>query len=227
MPSWKPVLFFPVRRCDRCRRGRPLCVLAPAFSAFAENAGGHDVLIVDDTIASGSTLARCARTCRKRGACQVYAVAAHGLITGEASRTLGEAQVDRIPVNDTVPQFRLAYGPVRAKLQLLACWSLLAGRTRRKQLRRRARRRHPYGPRLTFGSPPLACAPALVCPARASPGAAPLVFSGAGHLPGRRNGSAGLPAAWPGTWPDRLGSARRRYLSHRMGKSQCRRWREW
>lgn len=130
-----------IARASQFRLALSLATGAPVGSAFAEKVrrggqlsgellagevGGHDVLIVDDMIASGSTLARSAKMCRERGACQVYAFATHGLFTGEASRILGEAQVDRIFVTDTVPPFRLAFGLVREKLQVLACGSLLA-----------------------------------------------------------------------------------------------------
>ncbi len=79
---------------------------------FAGDVSGRVVLIVDDIIATGTTIARAARLCRANGAEQVIAVATHGLFTQGATALTEEGAVDRIIVTDAVP-----LGPVRAALR--------------------------------------------------------------------------------------------------------------
>lgn len=65
------------------------------------------VIIIDDLISTGTTLARAASACRSRGATRVFAAATHGLFTGEAGRVLADAALDQLMVTDSVPPFRL------------------------------------------------------------------------------------------------------------------------
>jgi ribose-phosphate pyrophosphokinase len=87
---------------------------------------GHDVIIVEDLIATGATLARTAASCRRLGAMRVIAVATHGPFTGNATAVIGGGTFDRLLVSDTVPPFRLEHGPVRDKLIVLGVAPMLA-----------------------------------------------------------------------------------------------------
>ena len=80
---------------------------------------GKAVIVVDDLISSGGTLARAAQACRERGAHVVHAAATHGLFVGDASRVLAEAPLDRITITSTVPPFRLDPEVARARLGVL------------------------------------------------------------------------------------------------------------
>lgn len=93
---------------------------------FAGEVAGRRVVIVDDMIGTGTTIARAAAACRARGATAVLAVATHGLFTGDAARTLADPGLDGIVVTDTVPPFRLPSGPVRDKLTVLPATGLFA-----------------------------------------------------------------------------------------------------
>ena len=63
-------------------------------------------IIVDDLISTGGTLLRAGEACRKAGARQVHAAAAHGLFTGGPE--IPESPVfDQLVITDTVPPFRL------------------------------------------------------------------------------------------------------------------------
>jgi ribose-phosphate pyrophosphokinase len=64
---------------------------------------GHDCLIVDDLIASGSTLAHAARACRRLGATALYAAAAHALFLSDTAARLGDAGLDRLLLTDSIP----------------------------------------------------------------------------------------------------------------------------
>lgn len=84
------------------------------------------VLLFDDLIATGTTLARAAQALRRDGAARVVAFAAHGLFAEPAARTLAEAAIDRVVVADGVPAFRLPPGaPLRDKLEIVSCVPLL------------------------------------------------------------------------------------------------------
>jgi len=92
---------------------------------------GRTVLLVDDMISGGTTLARAAAACRRAGARQVVAAAAHGAFIQEASRALGDAPIDRIAVLDHIPPSVLDANLVAQKLWLLDSATLLAEAIRR------------------------------------------------------------------------------------------------
>ncbi len=60
-------------------------------------------IIVDDLIASGSTLLRAAKACRTAGAEKIYTAATHGLFTGGAPVLLGADEINGIAVTNVLP----------------------------------------------------------------------------------------------------------------------------
>ncbi|MBA2505760.1 MAG: ribose-phosphate diphosphokinase [Thermoleophilaceae bacterium] len=64
---------------------------------------GKKAVIVDDIIDTGGTLAVGAQTVIDAGAAEVYAVATHGLFSGNAFATLSNSPLSGILVTDTVP----------------------------------------------------------------------------------------------------------------------------
>jgi ribose-phosphate pyrophosphokinase len=92
---------------------------------------GRTVLLVDDMISAGTTLARASDACRKAGAREVVAAAAHGAFVPAASRVLADAPIDRIIVLDHVPPAALERSLIDAKLTLLDAASLVAEAIRR------------------------------------------------------------------------------------------------
>ena len=84
------------------------------------------VVIIDDLISSGTTIARAAAACRSAGAKRVYAAATHGVFSADANANLREAPVDRIVVTDTVPPLRLDVPLVQEKLTILNSGKLFA-----------------------------------------------------------------------------------------------------
>ncbi|MBA4176373.1 MAG: ribose-phosphate pyrophosphokinase [Leptothrix sp. (in: Bacteria)] len=96
-------------------------------SLVAGAVDGQTVLLIDDLVASGSTLVGAATALRRAGAREVLAFAAHGLFTGEAARTLDDPAITRLVVSDSVPPFRLPAGSaVAGRLQVVAAAPLFA-----------------------------------------------------------------------------------------------------
>jgi ribose-phosphate pyrophosphokinase len=64
---------------------------------------GRTAVIVDDIIATGGTLNAAAQTVLDEGATKVFAVATHGLFSGQAYEVLSEGPLSGIVVTDTIP----------------------------------------------------------------------------------------------------------------------------
>ncbi|GAB6067853.1 ribose-phosphate pyrophosphokinase [Methylothermus subterraneus] len=92
---------------------------------------GSTALIFDDLIVTGSTLAHAARLCKKAGARQVFALAAHGLFHPDAERHLTDPALDKVVVTDTVTSWALAAQAIQAKLTVLDTTAFLAQVVRR------------------------------------------------------------------------------------------------
>ena len=99
--------------------------------AFGGDVAGRTVILFDDLIGSGTTLARAAALCRDRGAKEVIAMATHGLFLGEAETTLAEADLAQIVVTNTVPPFRLSSRFRQERLKVLDTAPFLAEAIRR------------------------------------------------------------------------------------------------
>jgi ribose-phosphate pyrophosphokinase len=76
---------------------------------FVGDVEGRVAVLVDDLIASGSTLARAARACREHGASAVHAVATHGAFARQALSTFADAPLDSLTVTDSIDVARLGY----------------------------------------------------------------------------------------------------------------------
>ena len=92
-----------------------------------EKVKGKRAVIVDDIIDTGGTLAAGAETVMDAGAEEVYAVATHGIFSGQAYETLGNSPLTGIVVTDTVP-LRAGAPPI---IQQLSCADLLTDTVRR------------------------------------------------------------------------------------------------
>jgi ribose-phosphate pyrophosphokinase len=101
--------------------------LVSGDSLVAGDVRDMTVLLLDDLIASGETMARAAKALRHADARRVIACAAHGLFTGAAAETLADPFIQRVVVTDSVPPFRLpCAGPVNRKLTIVPCAALFA-----------------------------------------------------------------------------------------------------
>jgi ribose-phosphate pyrophosphokinase len=87
---------------------------------------GATVLVIDDLISTGGTLARAAKACREHGAEKIFAFAAHGLFVGDASEVIRQSDLAMTFVTDSVPPFRLAPGMLDAHVRVLSAAPLFA-----------------------------------------------------------------------------------------------------
>ena len=130
-----------VKRAELFRQRLERTLGVPIGSAFMEkqrSAGlvsgetlvgdveGRSVIVIDDLISTGTTLARAAKACRKLGARRVVAAATHGIFTGDAGRVLADPTLESIVVTDTVPPFRLDPKLLSEKIQVLEVAPLFA-----------------------------------------------------------------------------------------------------
>ena len=64
---------------------------------------GSNVLLIDDMISTGGSIAEAARICREQGAASVRIAATHGVLCGPARERLRAAPVEEIVLTDTIP----------------------------------------------------------------------------------------------------------------------------
>jgi ribose-phosphate pyrophosphokinase len=133
-----------IKRAERLREHLARRLGRPVDAAFVEKhrsegvltggtlvgeVAGRTAVIVDDIIASGSTLARAAEACRRAGATRVIAAAAHGLFTGKAAEALGAGPIERTLVTDSVRVELPA--PLAARVETVSVVPLFAEAIRR------------------------------------------------------------------------------------------------
>lgn len=93
-------LNIPLVVVDKKRRG-PEAVDAMHLIGDVK---GKNILIPDDMIATGGTLAQAAKFVKSQGALKIYACMTHGLFSGNAIQKIMEAPIEEIVVTDTIPQ---------------------------------------------------------------------------------------------------------------------------
>lgn len=94
-------------------------------SLLAGEVRGSTVLMIDDLISTGSTLARAAQTCLQQGARRVLAFAAHGLFSAGADAAIADSPIERIVISDSVPVVALGEA-ARAKVEVLSAAPLFS-----------------------------------------------------------------------------------------------------
>ncbi|HJL19591.1 MAG TPA: ribose-phosphate pyrophosphokinase [Sandaracinaceae bacterium LLY-WYZ-13_1] len=95
--------------------------------AFVGDVEGCVAILLDDLVASGTTLARAARACRTHGAEAVWAAATHGVFVGDADAAIGSEALDQLLITNSVPpEPRLSEAVLAAKVTTVDASPLLA-----------------------------------------------------------------------------------------------------
>lgn len=87
---------------------------------------GRTVVILDDLIATGTTLLRAARACQERGAKRILVAATHGLFLTGAEAVVADPAIEAVLVSDTVSPFRLPADLVSRKLTVIDTGQMFA-----------------------------------------------------------------------------------------------------
>ncbi len=84
------------------------------------------VIVIDDMISTGRTLALAAQAAKSRGAREVHAVATHGVFVEAANQVLATEDLDGVITTDTVSPFRLDPDLLRKKVTQISVVELFA-----------------------------------------------------------------------------------------------------
>jgi ribose-phosphate pyrophosphokinase len=78
---------------------------------------GRDIILVDDMISTGGTIAQVAKQLKGKGATHIYALITHGLFAEGAYERVAEAGVEHLITSDSVPNrfSKVSVAPIFAK----------------------------------------------------------------------------------------------------------------
>jgi ribose-phosphate pyrophosphokinase len=93
---------------------------------FAGDVDGATVIVVDDLVSGGTTIARAAAACRLHGARSVHAAATHGVFAAQSAVVLGGASLASLVVTDTVADVRRRCADLTIEVEVLETAPLLA-----------------------------------------------------------------------------------------------------
>ena len=99
--------------------------------AVVGDVAGSTILIIDDLISSGTTLARAAAACKALGAKRVLAAASHGLFAEAAAEALAHPALEKVLVTDSIPPLRLPPALLGSRVEVLDSAPLFAEAIRR------------------------------------------------------------------------------------------------
>lgn len=94
--------------------------------AFAGDVEGAFVLVVDDLVSGGATLARAAGACLRRGARSVQAAVTHAVLTEGAGERLRASGLASLAVTDSIPAARERCPELDDRIEVLDTSALLA-----------------------------------------------------------------------------------------------------
>ena len=93
---------------------------------FAADVAGKAVVVIDDLISTGGTMARMAVACRAHGAARIFLAATHALFHADAGQVLAAAPVDGVVVTDSVAPRPGAVRGLGDRLQVVSVAGLFA-----------------------------------------------------------------------------------------------------
>ncbi|KDN37120.1 phosphoribosyl pyrophosphokinase [Tilletiaria anomala UBC 951] len=91
---------------------------------------GRIAILIDDMIDTGKTLALAVKTLKDAGASEVYAIVAHGLLSGKATDLIKRLDVEKLVVTNTIPNSE-KIAATENKLEIMDVSAVLAESIRR------------------------------------------------------------------------------------------------
>lgn len=85
-----------------CHKSREKANQVGTMTAIGE-VEGRNVVIIDDMVDTGGTIAKCSEILMEKGALSVRAVATHPVLSGKAYETIGKSALQEFIVTDTLP----------------------------------------------------------------------------------------------------------------------------
>lgn len=93
---------------------------------FAGDVANRTVVVIDDLIGTGTTMARVASACRERGAKSIHLAATHGLFSGGARSLFDEPSITSIVVTDSISPLRVNLDRVGERVVVVSVARLFA-----------------------------------------------------------------------------------------------------
>lgn len=90
-----PIAFVEKRRLANEAKAEALTLIG--------DVEGRDVIVIDDEVDTGGSIAQATLLVKKRGARRVYLVFIHAVLSGNAAERLGALPVEKIITTDTIP----------------------------------------------------------------------------------------------------------------------------
>jgi ribose-phosphate pyrophosphokinase len=104
-----------------------------AMTSIVGDIDGKTVLMIDDMITTGGTIAEASKILKDHGCGKIYVAATHGVFAGKAVERLAASPIERIIITDTIPACeRIA--PLRDRLTILSVAPLMGEAIKRIHL---------------------------------------------------------------------------------------------
>ncbi len=92
---------------------------------------GRVAILIDDMVDTGRTLALAAKTLKDAGASEVYAIIAHGLLSGKATELVKRLEMEKLVVTNTIDQRAKSEAVQSGKLEVMDVSAVIAESIRR------------------------------------------------------------------------------------------------
>ncbi len=90
-----PIAFVEKRRASNDSAAEALSIIG--------DVKGHDVIVIDDEVDTGGSIAQAVHLVKREGALNVYLIFVHAILSANASQRLAELPIKHIITTDTVP----------------------------------------------------------------------------------------------------------------------------
>ena len=112
-----PIAFVEKRRAANDANAQALSVIG--------DVKGHDVIVIDDEVDTGGSIAQAVNLVKNEGAGDVYLIFVHPILSADAARRLSELPIKHIVTTDTVPISPAKMKFLDGKITILSVCELL------------------------------------------------------------------------------------------------------